>query len=468
MTEEKAQPWYRRIGPGLITACVVIGPGSIMTSSKIGANDQYAMLWVVVASVAFMMLFMTLGAKLGVVASSAPGDLIRQKAGKWLAVLVGIGVFFISAAFQSGNNIGVAAAFEAFIDSKVLVTFLIIGFNLLAISFLFVFRDMYKVLERLMTAFVALMLLSFAINLVRLKPDVGAMAKGFIPSLGESGEMLPVLGLIGTTFVITAAFYQAYLVRQKGWKIDNLKSGLIDARIGSIIMFLITVMLMSTAAAGLYTGEAVQLTDPIAVATSLETTFGPSAKVIFCLGLFSAAYSSFLVNSMIGGFMASDGLGLGSNPTDRGPKLMTTAALLTGLLVGVAVLQFNFDRTPTIIAAQAVTVVAAPLVAGVLLWLTSSRDIMGKHVNGPITIGLGVLGLVMLIAMAGKTALVDLPKKIDSYLHPKTALIISDSTSDDFVASARFPGEVAQRHMDASAVSAADMGGLNVREDSDV
>ena len=36
------------------------------------------------------------------------------------------------------------------------------------------------------------------------------------------------------------------------------------------------------------------------------------------------------------------------------------------MLVGIAVQQYDFDRTPTIIAAQAVTVVAAPLVAGVL------------------------------------------------------------------------------------------------------
>lgn len=412
------QPWYRRIGPGLITACVVIGPGSILTSSKIGANDQYAMLWVVAASVVFMLLFMTLGAKLGVVASEAPGDLIRRKAGRWLAVLVGIGVFFISAAFQSGNNIGVAAAFEAFIESKSLVTGLIILFNLLAISFLFVFKDMYQVLERLMTAFVALMLICFAINLIRLGPDLSAMARGLVPSLGHSGEMLPILGLVGTTFVITAAFYQAYLVRQKGWKSSDLSAGLVDARIGSVIMFLITVMLMSTAAAGLYTGETVELKNPVAVALSLEATFGATAKVIFCLGLFSAAYSSFLVNSMIGGFMAADGLGWGSRPTDRGPKIMTTAALLTGLAVGIAVLQFNFDRTPTIIAAQAVTVVAAPLVAGVLLWLTSSRDIMGDQVNRPATVGFGLVGLFMLIAMAGKTALVDLPAKVDSYLHP--------------------------------------------------
>jgi manganese transport protein len=409
------RPWYTRIGPGLITACVVIGPGSIMTSTKIGANDGYAMLWVVVVSVAFMMVYMTLGAKLGVVAADAPCDLIRRKAGMWLSVLVGLGVFFISAAFQSGNNIGVAAAFSAFVDSKTVVSLLIIMFNGLAIAFLYYFKDMYKVLERLMTVFVALMLISFAVNLLKLGPDLGALFKGFVPSLGKSGETLPVLGLIGTTFVITAAFYQAYLVRQKGWKQEDMSKGLVDARVGSVIMFLITVMLMSTAAAGFFTGKPVELSDPVAVADVLETTFGSSAKIIFCLGLFSAAYSSFLVNSMIGGFIAADGLGLGSKPTDRGPKLLTTAALLTGMAVGIAVLMFDFDRTPTIIAAQAVTVVAAPLVAAVLLWLTSSRSVMGQHVNGPGTVAFASLGLIMLIAMAGKTAFVDLPKQVQDY-----------------------------------------------------
>ena len=418
--------WYKRIGPGLITACVVIGPGSIMTSSKIGANDGYAMLWVVVISVIFMMVYMTLGAKLGAVAADAPCDLIRKKAGNWLAIAVGVGVFFISAAFQSGNNIGVASAFAAFVDHKAIVAGLVVAFNVLAISFLYVFKDMYRTLEKLMMAFVALMLISFAINLVSLKPNVVSLAKGFSPSLGTSGEMLPILGLIGTTFVITAAFYQAYLVRQKGWKKEDLKTGLVDARVGSVIMFLITVMLMSTAAAAFFGKEGVELKDPVAVATALESTFGTSAKIIFGLGLFSAAYSSFLVNSMIGGFMAADGLGWGSKPSDRGPKLMTTAALLTGMTVGVAVLAYDFDRTPTIIAAQAVTVVAAPLVAGVLLWLTSSKDVMGENVNGPVTTTVASIGLVMLVAMAGKTAFVDLPDKIRSY----TASSVTEDTSD--------------------------------------
>ncbi len=410
-----AKHWIRRIGPGLITACVVIGPGSIMTSSIVGANEGYAMLWVVAVSVAFMLLFMSLGAKLGVVAAASPGDLIRQHAGKPLAWLLGLSVFFIAAAYQSGNNIGVAAAFEAFVTSKSMVTGLLLFFNAVAIGFLFAFRNFYQMLERVMMGFVALMLISFAINLMLLKPDLSAMAAGFIPSLGHSQDMLPLLGLVGTTLVIGGAFYQAYLVRQKGWTIDDLSNGRIDATVGCAIMFLITVMLMSTAAAGLYTGEPVKLANPVEVAQSLERTFGPTAKVIFCFGLFSAAYSSFLINSMVGGFMAADGLGWGSRPSDFLPRFLTMAALVIGMLVGIAVQQFNFDRTPTIIAAQAVTVVAAPLVAGVLLWLTSSRKIMGTHVNGPLTIACGLIGLTLLLAMAGKTALVDLPKAWTNY-----------------------------------------------------
>lgn len=430
------RPWYQRIGPGLITACVVIGPGSIMTSSTVGANQGYSRLWIILVSVAFMLVYMTLGAKLGAVAKTSPGTLIRQKAGRWLAISVGCCVFFISAAFQSGNNIGVAAAFEAFIDSKLIVAGLVVAFNLLAISFLFAFQNFYRVLERLMMVFVGLMLLSFAINLVALQPNLGDLFRGFIPSLTTVGSdttsqdtldrLIAVLGLVGTTFVITAAFYQAYLVRQKGWDQSEVRNGILDARVGAVIMTLITVMLMSTAAAGLYTGSKVELDDPVQVADALETTFGTFGKIIFCLGLFSAAFSSFLINSMIGGFIVSDCLGMGSKPTDRAPRVMTTIALLTGMSIALATLILDFDRAPTIIAAQAVTVVGAPLIAGVLLWLSSSKDVMGSFAAGWFTKTFAGLGLIVLLAMAGNTAIKTIPAKIDQYLHPKPATPTED------------------------------------------
>lgn len=402
-----------RIGPSLITACVVIGPGSILTSSTVGANNGYSMLWVIVISVAFMLTYMTLGAKLGAVADGSPGDLMRRHVGKPLAILVGVCVFFISAAFQSGNNIGVGAAFETFIESDALVAVLVVAFNAIAITFLFAFKNLYRMVERLMMTFVAVMLISFAINLISLRPDPIEMARGFVPAVGQID--IAVLGLIGTTFVISAAFFQAYLVRQKGWGLSEVRSGIVDARVGSVVMALITVMLMSTAAAGLYTGSKVVLSDPVAVADSLEPTFGTSGKLIFCIGLFSAAYSSFLVNSMIGGFILSDGLGLGSDGSDLWPRRMTVAVLLTGMVVALAAMVLDFDRTPTIIAAQAVTVVGAPLVAGVLFWLARSRKVMGNHASGPGTQVFAGIGLVLLLAIAANTAFVKLPGMVDQY-----------------------------------------------------
>jgi len=409
--EPRPLRWYQRIGPGLITACVVIGPGSILTSSRVGATNGYQMTWVILLAMLFMMVYMTLGAKLGVVASESPGTLISQRVGRWLAVFIGVCVFFIAAAFQFGNNLGILSAFKEFeTDLERIpyfkVDYIIILFNILSISFLFLFRNLYRVVERVMMVMVGTMLASFAINLCFARPSVVELLKGCIPPIsslfhGETGEGagvdISVLGLFGTTFVIGAALYQAYLVRQRGWGQSELKDGLTDVRIGSLIMATITIMLMSTAAAELRGQSLNNVTD---VAAGLKPAFGVLGHALFCMGLFAAAYSSFIVNSMTGGFILADGLGLGDKPTDLWPRLMTVAALLTGMTVAILVYRVGLNPVPAIVAAQAITVVAAPVVAGSLWWLTNSREIMGEHRNGLATNVLALIGFLLLLAIA--------------------------------------------------------------------
>lgn len=87
------------------------------------------------------------------------------------------------------------------------------------------------------------------------------MIRGFIPRGGQI--KIELLGLVGTTFVISAAYYQAYLVRQKGWAPDDLKGGLLDVRVGAIVMALLTLMLMSTAVAVLL-GKDLQSVEQVA------------------------------------------------------------------------------------------------------------------------------------------------------------------------------------------------------------
>jgi Mn2+/Fe2+ NRAMP family transporter len=400
--------WYQSLGPGLITACVVIGPGSILTSSKVGAANGYTLSWVVITSVLFMLAFTTMAARLGVMGKESPGKMLTDSVGRWLAVLIGISVFFIASAFQFGNNLGVHTAFNVYVDFE----YIVILFNAAAIAFLFFFKDLYRALEKLMMGFVGLMLLAFAANLLFAKPKLGEWAKGFVP--GGQGEIdLVVLGLVGTTFVIAAAYFQIYLVRQKGVAEEELSESLFDSRVGALIMAAITLMIMGTAASVLRGQELASAGD---VAEQLKPLFGDAGKALFCLGLFSAAYSSFLINSMIGGFVLADGLGLGSKPEDKWTRYLTAAVLLTGMGVALYVIKTGAKPVGAIVMAQAVTVIAAPLMAGVLLWLCNRKEYMGEHRNGPLLNAVGGLGFVMLLAMAWNTAVHKVWPKVSAWL----------------------------------------------------
>ncbi|WP_299461852.1 Nramp family divalent metal transporter, partial [uncultured Gimesia sp.] len=185
MSEEQAvavRPhWWQRIGPGLVTACVVIGPGSILTSSNLGAKEGYSMIWVVLVSVFFMLVYTSMGARLGTVTSESTCTLLAKTVGRPLTIVIGCGVFFISAAYQFGNNMGVHSALENYTDFK----YGIVVFNAISIAFLFGFKNLYKLVERLMGIFVGLMLVSFAINLYFAKPNLLEMAEGVIPGYGS-------------------------------------------------------------------------------------------------------------------------------------------------------------------------------------------------------------------------------------------------------------------------------------------
>jgi len=159
-----------------------------------------------------------------------------------------------------------------------------------------------------------------------------------------------------------------------------------------------------------------QLTNVEGVARQLRALFGDYGQALFCIGLFSAAFSSFLINSMIGGFILADGLGLGQHPEDKWTKRLTAVVLLTGMVVALYVIKTGQSPVAAIVMAQAVTVIAAPLLAGAMLWLTNRKDIMGEDRNSPVMNLVAGLGFVMLLAMGWYTATAKVWPKVKMWL----------------------------------------------------
>ena len=148
-----------------------------------------------------------------------------------------------------------------------------------------------------------------------------------VPSSGAL-DWLPLLGMIGTTFSVGGAFYQAYLVKEKGWGLGHVRKGLIDSIVSIAMLGIVTAIILLTSWRVFYGHpEFVSFASVGDVARQLEPVFGSWAKIVFCIGILAGGLSSFLINAMIGGTVMSDSMGQGSRLTDRWPLHMTTIAL---------------------------------------------------------------------------------------------------------------------------------------------
>jgi Mn2+/Fe2+ NRAMP family transporter len=336
-------------------------------------------------------------------------------------VVVGLTIFLICAGFQFGNNLGVLASIEPWIappagDTETtggvltLPNGILLGLNAAIVLFLLILPKLYRPVERLMMLLVGLMILAFFGNFIYLlAAGAGGSAAADPAATDKTGpeEILAVLALIGTTFSIAGAFYQAYLVREKGWGLGNLGQGLVDSAAGISVLGAISLVIMLTAALSFY-GRHVQLATVADVARQLEPLFGRAALILFSLGLFAGAFSSFMVNAMIGGAMLSDGLGLGGKMDSATTKGFTIFALLTGMLVAVLVPAEN--RVGLIVFAQAMTVIGLPLLAVSMLYLATRSDLVGQRA---VPLGLRIValaGLIVVLISAGRVAWIVLDK----------------------------------------------------------
>nr|WKN35403.1 Nramp family divalent metal transporter [Tunicatimonas sp. TK19036] len=384
--------WLSYLGPGIITAALVFGPGSLTVTSKLGAMFGYQLLWAIMVAVFFMIIFTEMGARVGMVTQTSLLTLFKEKWGKGASITLGICIFLITASFQAGNTVGASLAFAELFQTEVKPW--VVVFTLMALTLLF-FSSFYKILEKVMIALVGLMLLSFFITLLLAKPNLSSLLEGLIPGIPSGSEMLTI-ALIASSFSVVGSFYQSYLVREKGWKADSMRQGKRESIAGILILGLISSFILINAAAILHP-QGIQVNSATDMGLALAPLYGSTATYIFMLGLFAASFSSLIGNATIGGSLLSDAFSLGYHLNQKNVRMMIMLVMLIG--AGIA---FTFGRLPLelIIFAQAITVVIAPLIGIALLIIANDRQLMGEQRNKLWKNIGGVLGLLLLIFLS--------------------------------------------------------------------
>ncbi len=156
-------------------------------------------------------------------------------------------------------------------------------------------------------------------------------------------------------------------------------------------------MVIMITAATVLKPAGVEVNSAIDMAMQLEPLLGPLAKWMFLLGFWSAAFSSFIVNAMIGGTLLADGLGLGDSMESKWAKIFASFVMVLGT---VAAIVFGQNPIQLLVLAQGTTIFAVPMIAIVMLLLSNDKELMQEYRNKTLTNVISVLAIIWLIYLS--------------------------------------------------------------------
>lgn len=382
------------LGPGIITAALVFGPSKMTITSKMGADFEYSLMWIVLVALFFMGVFTAMSSRIGTIHEKSLLTLIKEHFSKGIGIAIGVGIFLVATSFQAGNSIGIGIAIgEATGTSK---DIWIITFTLLGIALLF-FPSFYKVMEKLMITLVLVMLFCFIATLFLTDINFGSLITGFVPSVPE-GSLVLIIAFTASCFSLVGAFYQTYLIQERK-KISpesvSIKASERGAFTGVAILGFMSASVLVCAAAVLFP-KGIHVSSAAEMGKALEPLFGSYASSLFFIGLFGASFSSLVGNATVGGALLGDALGFGSSLSNKKVKVLISIVMLLGCIVAV-----SFGRLPLelIVLAQSVTIFLVPFIGISILVIANSKKVMGDKANSTFYKIAGFLGLVVIFTL---------------------------------------------------------------------
>ncbi|MFU8869546.1 Nramp family divalent metal transporter [Natronococcus sp.] len=381
----------KAIGPGALVAAAFVGPGTVTTASVIGAEYAYVLVWTIAFSIVATMVLQEMSARLGLVSREGLGEALRDEfsnpLAKWASVLLVVSAIGIgTAAFQTGNIVGGAAGLATITGVSENVWGPLIGI----VAGALLWSGNYKLIERVFVGLVAVMGGAFLLNAIMVRPDLGALAGGLVPTVPEGSAYL-IAGLVGTTVVGYNLFLHASTVQERWGGPDDLAECRTDT-IGMVVVGgLITTAIVVTAAAVF--PEGTSIADVGEMADQLEPVFGGYALTFFAVGLFAAGFTSAMSAPLAGAYATAGALGW-----ERDLKSTRFRAIwVTILSVGVVFSAVGFNPVRVIVFAQVANGLLLPVLAVFLIYAMNNEGLLGEYTNSTLQNALG--GLVTLVVV---------------------------------------------------------------------
>lgn len=368
-------------GPGALVAAAFIGPGTVTTATLAGTNFGYALLWALVFATVATIILQEMAARFGTITQMGLGQALRERLGssawRWpMFALIMLALYLGNAAFQAGNLSGAALGVEAVIGARkhsfqiaVLLIALIAGFIL--------WRGSYKQIEKTLVTLVLLMGLAFVATFIVVQPNISGLLSGMLVPTIPDGSLLTIIALIGTTVVPYNLFLHASAAKAKWHGKNDLLTARIDTIAAVSLGGLITVFIVSTAAASLF-ARGLSVSSASDMAVQFEPLFGVSSRYLMGFGFFAAGLSSSITAPLATAYAISEITGIQGGVTAPKFRAISLSVLIFGMLVALT----GIKPITIILGAQFANGLLLPLMAAFLLFAMNQKTMLGEYANG--------------------------------------------------------------------------------------
>jgi manganese transport protein len=370
------------LGPAFVAAIAYVDPGNFATNIQGGSRFGYELLWVVLAANLMAMLIQYLSAKLGIVTGQSLPEVFREHYpravtwGMWLQAEV------MAMSTDVAEFVGAALGLNLLFGVPLLWAGAITG--VIAFAILELQAHGVRRFELAITALLGIIFLGFLYETLKIGPSVHGSLSGLVPHLGGSASLYVAVGIIGATVMPHAIYLHSALTKDRMPVRDDRERGRVlrferlDIVIALTFAGLVNMAMLAVAAKLFHFGGHTHVDSIQAAYHGFGNQVGGVAALAFAVALFASGASSSSVGTYAGQVVMSGFIKLNISVVLR--RAVTMAPALVVLAIGV-------NPTDALVLSQVVLSFGIPLALIPLVLLTMRKDVMGVHVNRPLTTG---------------------------------------------------------------------------------
>ena len=401
-TSLKKTGWRRILaffGPAYLVSVGYMDPGNWATDLAGGSQFGYKLIWVLLMSNLMALLLQSLSARLGIVRGRDLAQANRETYPKYINyALYGLAEIAI-AATDLAEILGMAIGIQLLtglpliwgVSITVLDTFL----------FLLLQRLGMRKMEAFIIALVAIIGVSFLIEIILAKPNLGDVAKGFVPHIPNNTALYIAIGIIGATVMPHNLYLHSALVQTRKIKRDDagikraLKLNFIDSAIALNLAFFVNAAILVLAATVFFKTGRTDVAEIKQAHELLAPMLGSGlAPILFAVALIAAGQSSTITGTLAGQIVMEGYLKLRIAPWIS--RLMTRLiAIIPAVIVILINGEDNIDSL--LILSQVILSLQLGFAIIPLIHFTSDKKTMGKFVIRPFVIFLASLIAAVLV-----------------------------------------------------------------------